>query len=161
MNALLQRIHDSLLKNVFSKSESILLKIYTKRIHPFIFKFLSPTIFFKKGFIGRDLSGLSISIDYFTVNIVDMLRFLYVYDNINFDIDVCLERNALLKVIDDAINLIEKNSYILKYIFNDDVQIAWYIEMHILYANYSSKYKHLTDKIKLSDKYLHENLMIN
>jgi hypothetical protein len=117
--------------------------VYEKIIHPVIFKFIFPTIFFNNGFIARDLSVLNRHIDYQLVNIVDLARLLNLYKQI--EETKLLPTNVLrFKDIEDklerAIAFIENNELLLNYIKSDELQMAWYAEMYYAMSSINLKY---------------------
>ncbi len=136
--------------------EHLFSKLYQKIIHPVIFKLISPTVFFRNGFIGRDLSVCNIHVDYLTVNITDFLRLLVVYDRIIREEElnlIQLDRESILEKVSIAIDLIETNNDLKTYIVSDDLQSAWYAELHYLYSFYDSKYNNTVKDIVESNLY--------
>jgi predicted membrane protein len=136
--------------------ENLLSKFYQKIIHPTFFKIISPTVFFKNGFIARDLAVLNIHVDYLTVNITDFLRLLIVYDKVtqkSLNRLRKLDRESILDKVSSAIDLIETNKNLKSYILASDLQSSWYAELHYLYSFYDSKYKNIVKEIEQSNLY--------
>src|SRR5690606_16828385 len=83
----MQSIDNFFLKRAFKNSQNVIDKFYSRIFHPVCFKIMKPTIFFRNGFIGRDLAVMNIHVDYLIVNIVDILRFLKGYYSIKSEYD--------------------------------------------------------------------------
>jgi hypothetical protein len=117
--------------------------IYERIIHPVIFKFIFPTVFFNNGFIARDLSVLNRDIDYQLVNIVDLARLLNLYKQIE---ETKLLSTSVLrfKDIEDKLNraiaFVENNKLLLSYIKSNELQMAWYAEMYYAMSNINLRY---------------------
>jgi hypothetical protein len=160
VNMVLQKV-DNMLFNKYlislpKKQENLFSKFYQKIIHPLFFKIISPTIFFNNGFIGRDLAVCNIHVDYLTVNITDFLRLLVVYDKVAQKEQselMKLDRESVLDKISKAIDLIETNKNLKTYIMGNDLQSAWFAEMHYLFSFYSSKYKVIVNELLESNLY--------
>lgn len=138
------------------RKEHLLSKLYQKIIHPVVFKLVTPTIFFKNGFIGRDLAVFNIHVDYLTVNITDFLRLLVVYDRIIQQGElnlIQLDRESIIDKISKSIDLIETNNHLRSYIINDDLQSAWYAELQYLYSFYDAKYLNIVKQLEKSKLY--------
>lgn len=160
LNNILQKIDnaffDHYLISLSRNKENLLSKFYQKIIHPTFFKIISPTVFFKNGFIARDLAVLNIHVDYLTVNITDFLRLLIVYDKVtqkSLNRLRKLDRESILDKVSSAIDLIETNKNLKSYILASDLQSAWYAELHYLYSFYDSKYKNIVKEIEQSNLY--------
>lgn len=144
------------LLNLSDNKIGLFSKTYQKVLHPFFLKLISPTLFFKNGFIGRDLAICNIHVDYLTVNITDFLRLLVVYDyvvqegKLNL---IRLDRESILEKVTKAIDLIEGNNHLKKYIMNNDLQSAWYAEFHYLYSFFNNNYKKIVDDLEMSNIY--------
>lgn len=159
-NKILQK-WDTILFNQYltslSKSkEHLLSKLYQKIVHPAVFKLITPTVFFRNGFIGRDLAVCNIHVDYLTVNITDFLRLLVVYDRIiqKGELNLIqLDRQSILDKVSKAIDLIETNKHLKSYIINNDLQSAWYAELHYLYSFYDTKYRNIVIDLEQSNFY--------
>ncbi|MCG7502562.1 hypothetical protein MHM83_11835 [Tenacibaculum sp. Mcav3-52] len=159
VNLFLQNVDNYLFEHYLRKVENknIFYLMYQKIIHPLFFKVVSPTLFFKNGYIGRDLAIPDIHIDYLLVNIADFLRLLVVYDSLSEKkkekINVDLNKEKLLKVVNKAIDLIHKSTNFQNYINKHDVQKAWYAEVLYLSSFYNNKYLEQLKAIKESSLY--------
>jgi hypothetical protein len=158
VNTFLQNIDAYLfnkyLKKITSKNKFNVL--YQKIVHPFLFKILSPTLFFSNGFIGRDLSVANIHVDYLVVNVTDFLRLLVTYDSLDKKTKENLgelNRVGILAIVTKAINLIETNRFLKRYIYSQEIQLTWYAEIHYLFSFYSSKYKVIVKELTESNLY--------
>ena len=145
-NSVLQKIDNYIFKRYLKKldNENVFWKVYQKIVHPLFFKVLSPTLFFKNGYIGRDLSIANIHVDYLLVNITDFLRLLVVYERLSLELKkklaVKLNKKDLLKILEKAMVLVHENNNLKKYIETNNLQKAWYAESLYLYSHFSPKY---------------------
>lgn len=155
-NSFLQKIDDRIF-NVYLKKISNPRKswiLYQKIVHPLFFKVLSPTMFFKNGYIGRDMSVANIHVDYFLVNITDFLRLLSVYNSIESKLDTAkLNTSSILEILEKSFSLLEINENIKAYAKSTDLGKAWYAEAHYLYSFYSKKHEMVVNEIKTSELY--------
>lgn len=158
----LQGVDNLFVKRAFKKNHNIIDKLYSRIFHPFCFKILKPTIFFKNGFIGRDLAVMNIHVDYLIVNIVDILRFLKGYYSIKSEYDnFKLEENELFYRIHSAVRLVQENNFIIDYIHSNDLQKVWYVEMLYLYQNYNVKYLDEFKKYERQNMYVYKNYLLD
>lgn len=146
-NSLLQKIDNYLfmkyLKNL--DYETLFWRLYQKMAHPVLFKLLSPTLFFKNGYIGRDLSVANIHVDYLLVNITDFLRLLVVYESLSLELKqkmtVKINKKDLLEIVEKAMKFIHTNNDFKSYLEKNDLQKAWYAEALYLFSFFSLEYK--------------------
>lgn len=147
INFLLQKIDNFLFKYYLKRidKENFFWKVYQKIIHPLCFKLISPTIFFKNGFIGRDLSVMNIHVDYLLVNVTDFLRLLVIYEStplsLKKKLDIELNKKDLLKHLKNAIKLVHNNDDIKLYINNNNLQKAWYAECIYLFSFFDNEFE--------------------
>ena len=134
--------------------------VYEKIIHPLVFKFIFPTVFFNDGFIARDLSVLNRHVDYQLVNIVDFARLLNLYKKIGetrvFTTTV-LSLDAIVDKLDQAISFVENNKLLLEYVISNDLQKAWYAEMYYTMSNINLKYKEKAQSLYSDQLYCSES----
>lgn len=149
LNLFLKKQHDSFGINY----------IYERIVHPIVFKFVFPTIFFNTGFIARDLSVLNRHIDYQLVNITDFARLLNLCKNVEKAraITNILRYNDIMDKLERAIAFVNNNKFLLKYIQSNDLQRAWYAEMYYAMANIDSKYVRIAKKLYSEHLYCSES----
>lgn len=162
VDTFLQSIDTLFLKRAFKKRQNIVDKFYSRIYHPVCFKIIKPTIFFKNGFIGRDLAVMNIHVDYLLVNIVDMLRFLKGYFRVSAEIDgFTFDEKELLYRIHSAVRLVQNEQFIMEYIHSNDLQKAWYVEMLFLYEDYCNDYSDVFEKYKAKNTYVYKNYLFD
>jgi hypothetical protein len=64
-----------------------------------------------------------------------------------------LDRESILDKVSRAIDLIETNKHLKYYIINNDLQSAWYAELHYLYSSYDAKYLDIVKQLEKSKIY--------
>lgn len=138
LSLLFQKVDDFFIKRISFLKMGALGKAWTRIFHPVLFKLITPTIFFRNGFIARDLAVMNIHMDYLVVNIVDFARFMCLYR------ENCpkgtLTYNLLLEKIRKAVDLIEDSSNIKDYIKSTELLDAWYAEMYFTLSNLDPRF---------------------
>lgn len=106
--------------------------LYERLIHPLIFKVFSPTIFFKYGFIARDMAVLNRHLDYHVVNMVDISRFLCMLKKTS----IINENQELFEsfklLLTKAVNIVESVPEYKNKVIDNDLSIAWLCELSLL-----------------------------
>lgn len=160
IDSLFQKIDKIYVNKLFNSNRTYIDKLYSRILHPIMFKILKPTLFFKNGFIGRDLAVMNIHVDYLLVNIVDILRFLKSYNHIGKKTSNILKQD-LINIVHNAVDLVHNAKGILNYIQSDDLQKAWYVEMLYLYQDYSDKYIDAFLIYKKENLYNYKHLLLD
>lgn len=146
-----QKADSFVMKRVSFKNMNFLENMWARIIHPVLFKLMTPTVFFKNGFIARDLAVMNVHMDYLVVNIVDFARFMFLYR------DICPKGNLnyelLLQRIIKAVELIEGSKNIKDYISSSELLEAWNAEMFFTLSNLDPRFLTKARELAVSQVY--------
>lgn len=106
--------------------------LYERLIHPLIFKFFSPTIFFKYGFIARDMAILDRHLDYHIVNMVDISRFLCMLKKTSIINGYQELFESFKLLLTKAVNIVDSVPEYRNKVIDNDLSIAWLCELSLL-----------------------------
>ena len=109
-----------------SKKRSVwrnsLVKIYESAVHPILFKLIFPRMFFRSGYIARDLAIRHRHADYILPNAVDLARFISLYEK---------RKDCSKDFVDDLKTYLSKTISLIENLENLDIEysMAWYHEL--------------------------------